>query len=46
MTPGFYVVNAPQNMQLCVDLTPEKIKTKAAFRETKEGTFSLSTSRC
>lgn len=26
-------------MKLCVDLTPEKIKTKAAFRETREGTF-------
>eukprot|EP01128_Nolandella_sp_AFSM9_P008629 TRINITY_DN5316_c0_g1_i1.p1 TRINITY_DN5316_c0_g1~~TRINITY_DN5316_c0_g1_i1.p1 ORF type:complete len:1053 (+),score=344.21 TRINITY_DN5316_c0_g1_i1:69-3161(+) len=36
LTPGFYIVNAPTNMELCVDLTPEKIKTKCAFRETRE----------
>lgn len=36
MTPGFYIVDAPQNMNLCVDLNPEKVKWKAPFRETLE----------
>jgi len=36
MTPGFYLVDAPQNTALCVDLKPEKIKMKAPFREGNE----------
>lgn len=38
MTPGFYIVNAPENTALCVDLTPEKIKIKGPFREGLEST--------